>query len=73
MLRSFALHYPYWFLYEMVINLYGLVRWLFFEDQKLRKLIAMVIGTWDGLMQRMGPIVPSRQALLEPPQAEAGG
>ncbi len=62
---SHAWQWPHWFLYELLINAYGLVRWLLFEDQKLAKLLAIVLGTWDGFAHHMGPISDLREALLE--------
>ncbi len=64
MMSMYALRWPHWFLYELVINAYGLVRLVLFEDQKLAKAIAMLFGTLDGLAGRMGPISPKRQGAI---------
>ena len=62
--RMYAWRFPHWFLYEFVLNLYGLVRLALFEDRKAEKLLAMLLGTWDGLVNRLGPASPARQAAL---------
>jgi rhamnosyltransferase len=64
MYRLYAFRFPYWLLYELIINSYGLVRLLLFEDQKINKLLAMLLGTLDGLNRHMGPISNSRKALI---------
>ncbi len=64
MFRLYALQFPYWFLYELIVNSYGLARLLLFEDQKARKMLALLLGIFDGLSQRMGPISNSRKALI---------
>ena len=71
MMLSHAWRWPHWFLYELVINTYGLVRWLLFEDHKAAKLLAIVLGTWDGFAHHMGPISAAREAVLE--RTMAGG
>jgi rhamnosyltransferase len=71
MMFSHAWNWPHWLLYEMLINTYGLARLLLFEDHKLAKLLAIVLGTWDGLAHHMGPISSSRESLLT--RAMAGG
>ncbi len=64
--RTYAIQFPHWFLYEFVLNLYGLVRLVLFEDHKAAKLRAMLLGTWDGLRDRLGPASPARQAAFAP-------
>ena len=65
MFRLYAWQFPYWFSYELIVNSYGLVRLLFFEDQKVEKLKALILGTFDGLHQRMGPISNSRFSAIQ--------
>ncbi len=64
MFRLYALRFPYWLLYELIVNSYGLVRLLLFEDEKAGKLKALILGTMDGLHRRMGSISNSKKALI---------
>jgi rhamnosyltransferase len=64
MFQLYALRFPYWLLYELMVNSYGMVRLLLFEDQKINKLLAILLGTLDGLKRCMGPISNSRKALI---------
>jgi rhamnosyltransferase len=64
MFRLYAFRFPHWFFYELIINSFGLIRLLLFEDQKTSKLMALILGTIDGLHQHMGPISNSRKALI---------
>jgi len=64
MFRLYGFRFPHWLLYEMVTNSYGLVRLLLFEDQKVSKVLAMILGALDGLYRRMGPISDSRKDLI---------
>ena len=73
MFRLYALRFPYWFLYELVINSYGLVRLLLFEDQKAQKLKALILGIIDGLRQRMGPISNCRKEFITKGSSNAMG
>ncbi len=64
MLKLYGYKFPHWLLYEIVINGYGLIRMLLFEDYKLRKMLAVLLGCTDGLLGRMGAIPAAREALL---------
>ncbi len=64
MMRMYALRWPHWLLYELMINMYGLVRLVLFEDQKRAKAVAMLLGTWDGLAGRLGPVSEKREAAI---------
>jgi len=64
MFQLYALRFPHWFFYETLITSYGFIRLLLFEDQKINKFIALILGTLDGLRRRMGPISDSRKALI---------
>jgi rhamnosyltransferase len=64
MVLLYAYRFPHWFFYELVNNSYGLIRLLLFEDKKASKLLAMLLGTLDGLNRRMGPISNSKKALI---------
>ena len=54
MLREYAFRFPHWFLYEIVATGYVLLRMLFFESQKAAKLRGFILGTLDGIRERMG-------------------
>ncbi len=71
MMGMYARLWPHWLLYELVINTYGLVRLALFEDQKRSKALAVLLGTWDGLAGRMGPISLKREAALAATRANA--
>jgi hypothetical protein len=47
-----------------MINTFGLVRLLLFEDHKFRKILAILLGTLDGLRKQMGPASDSRKNLF---------
>jgi len=64
MFLLYAFRFPYWFLYELMINTFGLVRLLLFEDHKFRKILAILLGTLDGLRKQMGPASDSRKNLF---------
>jgi rhamnosyltransferase len=66
MITQYALRFPYWFLYELVINLYGLARLVLFEDRKVAKVLAIALGILDGLRNRMGPVSRTRYSWLIP-------
>ncbi len=65
MYELYGLRFPHWLLYELVVNSKGLIRLLFFEDQKINKLLAILLGTIDGIAQHMGPISDSRKTLIK--------
>lgn len=54
MLRSYALRFPHWLMYESVATAFVFFRMLVSEDQRGAKLAAAIRGTWDGLRGRMG-------------------
>lgn len=68
--RTYALRFPHWFLYEFVLNMYGLVRLVLFEDRKADKFLAMLLGAWDGLLNRLGPISDGRRSLFARHESE---
>ena len=55
MIRLYGWTFPHWLIYELMALAEILLGVLIFEDQKLAKLRACVLGTWDGLLRRMGP------------------
>jgi len=55
MIRMYAWRFPHWFTYEVVASIHGLLRMLLFEDHRREKLIAVMKGTIDGLLGRLGP------------------
>jgi rhamnosyltransferase len=56
MLKMYAARFPYWFAYEIFNSIYGFVRMLLLEDQRLEKVRAFFRGTWDGLRGRLGSV-----------------
>lgn len=64
MIRTYALVFPHWLLYDFRANVNGLARLVLFEDRKMVKILAMAWGAWDGLTNRMGPISPERRSLF---------
>ena len=64
MIRQYSLRFPHWIVYELVINSYGFLRMLVFEDHKLGKILAVLLGFLDGLAGRTGVITHSREKML---------
>ena len=64
MLGMYAFKAPYWALYDVMVGSYAFLKMLLYEDQKLRKNLAVIMGIFDGLFRRMGPIAPSRKRWL---------
>lgn len=64
MILKYGVRFPHWFFYELVVNTYGLLRLVLFEDHKIAKVLAIMLGTWDGLANRLGPIPLARQTVL---------
>ena len=64
MLRQYALRFPHWGVYDLLAGFYALLKVILFEDKKLRKLLAAILGIFDGFLQRMGPISSKRKALV---------
>lgn len=64
MLWQYGPLFPHWLLYEIVVSSYGLVKMLLFEDQKWKKLLAVLFGSLDGLAGKMGPIPELRKTML---------
>jgi rhamnosyltransferase len=56
MLYTYSLRFPHWFAFEVTSSLYGMLRMLLTEDQRMAKLAAFFRGTRDGLRGRMGPM-----------------
>ena len=54
MLRDFALKFPHWLFYEITASAYIMFRMILTEDMKVKKLAAILRGTWDGLLGRLG-------------------
>lgn len=54
--RRHAKAFPYWAAYDAVWGVLGMVRMLVFENDRTRKMKALIIGSWDGLCGRTGRI-----------------
>ena len=70
MILLYAWRFPHWVLFEFVMNIYGLLRLVLFEDRKLSKVLVMVLGAWDGLFNQMGRIPQTRRSLLIPNKSD---
>ena len=57
--RGYALRFPHWLFHEFVIAVFVTLRMIVIESDRPRKSRAILKGTWDGLLGRMGP-PPSR-------------
>jgi rhamnosyltransferase len=55
MMRLYGLIFPHWLIYELMASAHITLGILLYEDQKIAQLQACVLGTWDGLLKRMGP------------------
>jgi len=55
MIRMYGWKFPHWFNYEVMASTYGFLRMLAFEDRRREKLMAVMKGTVDGLLGRLGP------------------
>ena len=55
MLRAYALRFPHWCAFEILLSTYGMIRMLLTEHERKPKFAAFVRGTWHGLRGRMGP------------------
>ena len=64
MIRQYGIRFPHWLLYELIINSYGFLRMLCLEDHKLGKILAVLLGSLDGLAGRSGEIPDYRQNFL---------
>ncbi len=53
--KRHALAVQHWALFDLCFAGYNTLRVLGFEPDKMRKLRAMIVGTWDGLRGRSGP------------------
>lgn len=64
MLGMYTLKAPYWAVYDVMMGSYAFLKMLLYEDRKLQKILAVIMGIFDGLFRRMGPISPSRKRWL---------
>ncbi|HLC05288.1 MAG TPA: glycosyltransferase family 2 protein [Anaerolineales bacterium] len=55
MVRRYGLRFPHWLLYEVLASAFITARMLLAEPQRRAKVKAILRGTWDGLLGRMGP------------------
>ncbi len=59
--RRHARAVPHWALFDLCFAVGNTIRVALFEPEKWRKVKAMVLGTWDGLMGRTGPCPDGRR------------
>lgn len=64
MYKLYALRFPQWVLHDFSTACYAFLKMLLFEDQKLRKILALGLGIFDGFLFRMGPASAKRKALI---------
>jgi rhamnosyltransferase len=62
--RRHALAVPHWALFDLSFAGFNAFRVLAFESAKWRKLKAVLLGTWDGLLRRRGPCPEHRLRAL---------
>jgi rhamnosyltransferase len=70
MYRDYVFEFPHWALYDLIVASYALLKMLLLEDQKIRKILALFLGTLDGILKRTGPISASRLALISQERRE---
>ena len=58
-LGRYAIKFPYWLFFEIGVTINSILRMLLFEDHRLAKIRAILVGTLDGLIGRMGRIPDS--------------
>lgn len=64
MWRRHAWRLPHWAVFDLATAGLWLFRVLAAEDDKWKKIRAMTLGTWDGLLGRTGPCPECRRAFL---------
>lgn len=64
MYRDYIFKFPHWALYDLIVANYAFLKMLLLEDQKIRKIQALFLGTLDGILHHTGPIPVSRMALI---------
>lgn len=64
MIRQYGLYLPYWLLYELLKFSYSILKMLLLEDQKWKKILALIFGNLDGLLGRTGMIPDNRYRIL---------
>jgi len=58
--KKHALSVPHWALFDLSYCIYNFLRVVLFEDRKMEKIRATIVGTYDGLKARFGPVIPGR-------------
>jgi rhamnosyltransferase len=64
MLGLYAFRFPHWGIYDLMAGSYSLLKLLLFEDGKLRKILALILGMFDGFSGHMGPVSTKRKASI---------
>ncbi|KMQ51112.1 dTDP-rhamnosyl transferase RfbF [Chitinispirillum alkaliphilum] len=64
MLKLYALKQPYYLLYETVITIKAFIRVFSLENQRRKKFLALVYGTYDGLRNKMNKIPTKIEKML---------
>lgn len=60
----YALRFPSWAFHDFMTGNYAFLKMILFEDHKIKKILALLLGITDGMLHRMGPISPSRKRLI---------
>jgi len=59
-LRRHALALGHWAVFELLVGIYWPLRMLCFEQERWRKVKAILFGVWDGLRSKLGPASAAR-------------
>lgn len=62
--RRYAARHPHWAGFDLLFAGYNYVRVLAFEKERIPKIRAIMLGTWDGLSGRSGPCPENRKRTL---------
>ena len=64
MLKQYSIRFPHWFLFELMVSINSILRMLLFENQRATKIKAILLGTLDGFLERMGIMPDTIKKLL---------
>lgn len=64
MILLYGWRFPHWFFHEIAISITSLLRMLLFENQRKTKVLAILMGIWDGLTNQLGEMSLKRKKSL---------
>lgn len=64
MIFLYSWRFPHWFFHEIAISITSLLRMLLFENQRKTKVLAILMGIWDGLTNQLGEMSLKRKKSL---------